>query len=339
MEMKLQIMAAGLQLACLAPSNALVVSLNPAAGMDPNALAGFQAAANYWQSQLTDNVTVNVIVGFSALGPGILGSAGSTSAVFSVADVRAALIGDATSTNDMLAIGNLPTLSGLGGISFLTQVNSETGSTAVTLDNDNSNNNRFLDLNTANAKALGWIAPDPLAADASITFSSLFSWDFDQSNGVGAGLQDFVGVAIHEIGHALGFVSGVDIVDGYIGNPTNLDNYAIYSALDFFRFSAPGTLNLAAGDAAYFSLDGGTTNLGNFSTGRIYGDEEQASHWKDNLGLGIMDPTAQPAGQINTPSTLDLVAFDVIGWNLVPEPSSALLGSLSLLFVMTRRRR
>jgi hypothetical protein len=336
--MKLQIMAAGLQLACLVPSNALVVSLNPAAGMDPNALAGFQAAANYWQSQLTDNVTVNVNVGFSALGPDILGSAGSTRAVFSVADVRAALIGDATSTNDMLAIGNLPTLSGLGGISFLTQVNSETGSTAVTLDNDDSDNNRFLYLNTANAKALGLMGANA-AADASITFSSLFSWDFDQSNGVGAGLQDFVGVAIHEIGHALGFVSGVDIVDGYIGNPTNLDNYAIYSALDFFRFSAPGTLNLAAGDAAYFSLDGGTTNLGNFSTGSFYGDEEQASHWKDNLGLGIMDPTMNPAGQINTPSALDLVAFDVIGWNLVPEPSSALLGSLSLLFVMTRRRR
>jgi hypothetical protein len=217
-------------------------------------------------------------------------------------------------------------------------VNSETGGTAVTLDNDNSNNNRLLYLNTANAKALGLMGANA-AADASITFSSLFSWDFDQSNGVGAGLQDFVGVAIHEIGHALGFVSGVDIVDGYIGNPTNLDNYAIYSALDFFRFSAPGTLNLAAGDAAYFSLDGGTTNLGNFSTGSFYGDEEQASHWKDNLGLGIMDPTMNPAGQINTPSALDLVAFDVIGWNLVPEPSSALLGSLSLLFVMTRRRR
>lgn len=338
-DMKPLVQVASLQLAWLASSEALVVSLNPAGGMDPNALAGFQAAANYWQSKLIDNVTVNIDVGFSALGPGILGSAGSTSAVFSVADVRAALIGDATSTNDMLAIGNLPTLSGLGGISFLTQVNSETGSTAVTLDNDDSGNNRFLDLNTANAKALGWIAPNPLAADASITFSSLFSWDFDQSNGVGAGLQDFVGVAIHEIGHALGFVSGVDIVDGYIGNPTNLDNYAIYSALDFFRFSAPGTLNLAAGDAAYFSLDGGTTNLGNFSTGSIYGDGRQASHWKDNLGLGIMDPTANPAGQINTPSTLDLVAFDVIGWNLVPKPSSALLGSLSLLFVMTRRRR
>jgi hypothetical protein len=338
-DMKPLVQVASLQLAWLASSEALVVSLNPAGGMDPNALAGFQAAANYWQSKLTDNVTVNIDVGFSALGPGILGSAGSTSAVFSVADVRAALIGDATSTNDMLAIGNLPTLSGLGGISFLTQVNSETGSSAVTLDNDDSGNNRFLDLNTANAKALGWIAPNPLAADASITFSSLFSWDFDQSNGVGAGLQDFVGVAIHEIGHALGFVSGVDIVDGFIGNPTNLDSYAIYSALDFFRFSAPGTLNLAAGDAAYFSLDGGTTNLGNFSTGSIYGDGRQASHWKDNLGLGIMDPTANPAGQINTPSTLDLVAFDVIGWNLVPEPSSALLGSLSLLFVMTRRRR
>jgi hypothetical protein len=336
--MRLLIQIVGLQLVCLASSNALVVSLNPAAGMDPNALAGFQAAANYWQSQLTDNVTVNIDVGFSALGPGILGSAGSTSAVYSATAVRTALINDAFSANDALAIGNLPSLSGLGGLSFLTQVNSESGSTAVTLDNDDSNNNRWLDINTANAKALGLMGVNA-AADASITFSSLFSWDFDQSNGVGAGLQDFVGVAIHEIGHALGFVSGVDIVDGYIGNATNLDNYAIFNTLDMFRYSSAGTLNLAAGAAGYFSLDGGTTNLGLFSTGTSHGDGRQASHWKDNLGLGIMDPTANPAGQMNTPSALDLIAFDVIGWNLVPEPSSVLLASFGLLFAMSRRRR
>ncbi len=334
------ICVAGVQAALFASSQALIISLNPTPGMDVNALSGFQSAANYWQSMLTDNVTVNIDVGFSALGSGILGSASSTSEVFSLADVRGALIGDATTATDTLAIGNLPTLSGLGGMTFLTQVSSETGSTAVTLDNDNSNNNRFLDLNTANAKALGWVAPIGAPADASITFSSSFSWDFDQSNGVGAGLQDFVGVAIHEIGHALGFVSGVDSVDFFIGNAgVNLDNFAVYSALDLFRYSAPGSLDLASGTTSYFSLDGGTTNLGLFSTGTTHGDGRQASHWKDNLGLGIMDPTANPAGQINTPSALDLVAFDAIGWNLIPEPSTALLGVFGAMLACIRRRR
>lgn len=328
----------GLQVACITSSEALIIALNPASGMDANALSGFQAAANYWQSKLADNVTVNIDIGFSALGAGILGSAGSSSQAFSVAAARNALINDASTAVDALAIGHLPALSGSGGMGFLTQVNSESGSTVVSFDNDDSANNRFLDINTANAKALGLLGATT-TPDASITFSSSFSWDFDQSDGVGAGLQDFVGVAIHEIGHALGFVSGVDTVDAYIGDPTDLDGFAIFSTLDMFRYSAAGNLNLAAGAAAYFSLDGGVTNLGGFSTGSAHGDGRQASHWKDNLGLGIMDPTANPPGQVNTPSALDLTAFDAIGWNLVPEPSSALLGILGGLLALSRRRR
>ena len=338
--MKLLLPVLGLQAALIASSQALIISLNATPGMDANALLGFQSAANYWQSKFNDDVTVNIDVGFSALDPGVLGSAGSATEVFGLADVRAALIGDASTAIDTLAIGNLPALSILGGMGFLTQVNSETGNTAASLDDDDSNNNRFLALNTANAKALGWVAPDPAAADASITFSSLFSWDFDQSDGVDDGLQDFVGVAIHEIGHALGFVSGVDSVDFFIGNAgVDLDNFAVFSTLDMFRYSAPGSLNLAAGSDAYFSLDGGATNLGSFSTGSFNGDGEQASHWKDNLGLGIMDPTANPPGESNLPSALDLIAFDAIGWDLVPEPSSSLLGVLGGLVAVMRRRR
>ena len=177
--------------------------------------------------------------------------------------------------------------------------------------------------------------------DASISFSSLYSWDFDPSDGIGAGLQDFVGVTIHEMGHALGFVSGVDDVDYFISHPLDLDGYAIFSVLDLFRYSAPGTLDLSVGAASYFSLDGGVTSLGLVSTGSAVngGDGWQASHWKDNLGLGIMDPTAKPAGQANTPTALDLVAFDAIGWNLVPEPSAAILAATGLVSGFMRRRR
>lgn len=335
-------------------SQGFTLVLNPAAGMDPLARDGFRRAADYWESQFTDAVTVNLTIGFSPLGPGILGEASSSSIVATVASTMNALSSDATSAQDGTAVSHLPTLNFGEYLPFLTQVNTESGSPAVSLDNDTllngskSNNNRYLDITTANAKALGW-NPNSTNEDASITFSSAFSWDFDQSDGVGPGLQDFVGVAIHEIGHALGFVSGVDTVDYFIThkyglNYLDLDPYAVYSVMDLFRYSAAGTLNLAAGADAYFSLDGGVTSLGGFSTGVFNGDGRQASHWKDNLGLGIMDPTANPAGQINAPSELDLLVFDVIGWDRVspvPEPGSVfgLMGLLCSSLLLRRRAR
>jgi hypothetical protein len=342
-------LVAGFQLGCLASSQALVISLNADAGMDSQAIAGFQRAANYWQSVLADAVTVNINIGFKDLGKNasgydLLGGANATTEVFSAAAVLGALGGDASSSNDALAVSHLPSLSAQGGLSFYTQKNTEGGSRTISLDSDysgtNSNNNRYLELSTANAKALGWTAPSVDFVDASIDFSSVFSWDFDPSDGVGSSRYDFVGVAIHEIGHALGFTSGVDAVDYYITNSIDLDPYAAFTTLDLFRYSANGALNLGVGAAAYFSIDGGVTNLGAFSTGSSAngGDGQQASHWKDNLGLGIMDPSVD-YGLIDSPSALDIVAFDVIGWNLVPEPSAMLLGALGLVCAVGRRRR
>jgi hypothetical protein len=80
-------------------------------------------------------------------------------------------------------------------------------------------NASFIDVNTANLKAIGLVDNiDPDAADANITFNSLFfdSFDFDRDDGIIG--QDFVAIAAHEIGHALGFVSGVDFADLVTGD-------------------------------------------------------------------------------------------------------------------------
>lgn len=332
----------------------LLINLNPAAGMSQESIDGFQRAADYWQSVLTDDVVVNLDIDFTTLNPGVLGSAGSTTQSAEVSGYFAALANDATSADDAQAVANLPTLNNGLYAEFRTQVDTENGSTVISLDNDQTVatggiNNRILNINTANAKALGLFTGDASAADASITFSDRFSWDFDNSDGIGAGLQDFVGVAVHEIGHALGFTSGVDTVDFAINNSIDLEEFRVFTALDAFRYSAAdGILDLSVGTDSYFSLDGGVTNLGLFSTGSTVangGDGQQASHWKDNLGLGILDPTAAPAGNLNIVTELDLRAFDVIGWNrnfgaAVPEPSSiGLMGVCGFVFYLRKRKR
>jgi hypothetical protein len=307
-----------------------------------DARGAFLEAADYWQTTLKDNVVLNFDVNYTQLGQGIIGSTSSNRSYIDYTAVGTALFADAKSDIDQSAVNNLGCTSVNGGceIAFMEDVNG-----VGTIDNDSTADNRVLALTNANAKALGFAVAD--VEDATITFNSDFSFDYDRSDGIQEGLMDFVGVTIHEIGHALGFVSGVDVVDA---NPSlNLDPYAYIGVLDLFRYSdesaAAGVIDMRTGGGSFFSVDGGQTNIVDMSTGRDGGDGQQASHFKDNIGAGILDPTFA-YGEMGHVSQFDLFAFDAIGWDMqsanstvsVSEPYTLMLFFSGLVLMLRRRK-
>ena len=298
------------------------INLNDTGGAAPGTQAGdgFIAAANIWQNLISDPITINLDVGFAELEPGVLGSTGSTFNAETYSNIRDALINKQSSNADNYAIHHLQKNNNLA---FIT--NNRTGN--LFLDNNNSVNNNYLSVTTANLKALG-LLNDTGDSDGSITFSNTFNFDFDSSDGIDSDAFDFVGVATHEIGHALGFVSGVDTLDFFSGQGPNagsnidFNQYAIFNTLDLFRYSltsleqGEGIQDLAIKDRGqFFSLDGGENSIATFATGTYNGDGRQASHWKDNRTIGLLDPTIG-RGEIGALTDTDLLAFDSIGYAL-----------------------
>lgn len=349
---KLVLLAVGTAALAGTPAQALKFNLIDTGGtaVGTQARQGFEAAAYYWSSVLTNNVTVNLNIGFNALGTGILGSTGSTTALQFNSAYYNALYNNVTSTADLSAVTTLRPLGisadfGLNSVTAQTNALNAAGTgyldTALRIDNDGSQNNNVVSLNTSTSKALG-LTTDANGrtinyglADGSVTFSTGFSFDFDPRDGISANSFDFVGVAIHEIGHALGFRSGVDIYDAYTapGNGTAtasragaLENVTVATGLDMFRYSAPGLLDWSTQGTPYFSIDGGQNQLfgdSRMSTGVRNGDGRQASHFKDSPAnvpqLGNLDPTSG-YGQMQEITALDLTAFDVIGWQIAFDP-------------------
>jgi hypothetical protein len=387
-------------LAAAGQAGAAQIILHDIGGVDPgsNAARGFRAAANFWASRITNDATIQLDVGFQPLAEDILGQTGSTVGVTTTQNVYLGLALNAQSALDVTAVTHLQPLHasdtpGVGAISMVTP-----GYTGVSpdgvgfgvdtahpiFDDGGDANNTTLGVNTANLKAMGFNVPSS-TIDGSITFNSTIPFDFNPTNGIGDGQADFIGTAIHEIGHALGFVSAVDDYDviglpdgpaahencGTDAQPLDCSDVPVNETWwgytgDLFRYDKPGELDWNPGDPNYFSVDGGLTSLGAFSTGAFNGDGWQASHWKApddppcSGFIGIMNPYLC-GGVAGFVTGVDFAYFDAIGYNFdfkfdadtaplftsadafraIPEPTTWTLAIIGLALTggLLRRRR
>jgi len=350
------------------PAGAITIVLQPddsfaSAANGAAALYAFEKVANYYNRTLSaasNAQNININISFAALDDGILGSTSSEYKDRRTTEIYQALADNSATALDASAVASLVPLTSKGGIGYrrppaddgtLGGERLDIDADSV-FDNNNTRNNRYIYANTANLKALGFDIGNSFV-DAEIEFSSEFAFDFDPTDGIATGTLDFVGVAVHEVGHALGFESGTDWYDysggdgpGADDDDTHWDRESALSTLDLFRRSASGGdsgfdpatgeryIQLTPGRDVIFTVDGvnpfgGPSANTFFSTGEYNGDGNQASHWKDDSGystaagcyvgittpIGIMDPTFGDC-QMGVVTANDLAAFDAIGYNL-----------------------
>ncbi|WP_010544787.1 NF038122 family metalloprotease [Sphingomonas elodea] len=320
--------ALSIAIAASAPAAAQTkIILNDIGGVTgTKAELGFKIAASYWESVLTSNVTLKFNVGYAPLGPGILGGTNSNLITYvPISDYYNALAATGNSALDSTALAHLAPLSATGSVTAIvpayaipaTQNGVAANGTRVTPDDTAISST--IALSTANAQALGLTTA---SIDGQILFSSNFAFDFDPTDGIANNSYDFIGVAIHEMGHALGFLSAADDFNYSVGTGFKTDDFWWGYALDMFRYTGKDELNWAFDEPAYFSIDGGATVFQGdayFSTGEDYGDGWQASHWKAPGSctgyVGVMNPYTCD-GFVDEISAADLALLDAIGWNV-----------------------
>jgi MYXO-CTERM domain-containing protein len=324
------------------------VSTTSALSSDAKMMAGIEQAAQRWSSLFTNHVTLSIDVNFKPLPDGVIASTNWTPDFVSYSAVRDALASHASTAAAREAVSSLPTGPSFAMITNHTTQDPNAGGKTPYLDNNGSANNSTICLTQGDARALSLFSATSNSVDATITFNSNFAnrFDFDPSDGISPGDLDFVGAATHELGHALGFTSGIDTLDFYARTSTlPEDALPDVTALDLFRYSALSRSDHAidwSADARtkYFSIDGGKTPVAFFSTGENFGDGGQASHWEQGVTLGVMDPDSDFGEKLSI-SSADRTAFNVIGWNFssVPEPETYGWGALGLLALLTLRRK
>jgi hypothetical protein len=322
----------------------IVINAGPNLSNNPAALAAFERAAAEWEAVISTPMRVNVNAEIQSFGAGNTNIIGGANIFVPSYDPNQPYD---TVRNAMAARSTRP---GNAVLAFLPT----SAQATANVPSGKSLDTTTIGLTRANLKALGLVAnrTTDTAVDGYIDFNSDFTFAYDRASLNGTNV-DFQTAAAHELGHVLGFLSDADDFDNYPTIPnTNL------TTLDFFRFNAANVptsfaefttkpRELRPGQEAVFS---DTVMSVAMSTGANLGDGNQASHWKDDFlfnpntntlfigpHLGMMDPTLNN-GDYWTLTAADLRAFELIGYDVVPEPTGGAL-VVGVLIVLTFRRR
>ena len=241
--------------------------------------AGIQQAASLLTASISDKITVNLNIDYSGTGGGA--AAGPDNGLFeSYSSIKADLINHATPGDTIF--NALPSGSSIQGQSNVAVWN-------------------------AQLKLFGLLgANDTSTDDGTATFATDINPNL------------LVGVALHELTHALGRVP-------YGPQP---------DIFDLFRFTSPGVRLFAGGNtapAAYFSVDGGNTKLADFG---------RNSDPSDFLNSGVQGPN-DPFNEFYTGSTsqslttVDKELLDVLGFHTTAPATTMIeaFGSTSLVEV------